>query len=77
MREYRRLFGLTKARTARLKEDALIMHPGPANIGVEIDDDVLDDPRVAITDQVRTGVAVRMAVLAHAAGGEGDAAHLN
>lgn len=75
LREYRHLFGLTQARAARLKEDALIMHPGPANIGVEIDDDVLDDPRVAIIDQVRTGVAVRMAVLAHAAGGEGDAPH--
>lgn len=74
LREYRRLFGLTRERLKRLKGDALIMHPGPANLGVEIDAEVLDDPRSAVSDQVSTGVAVRMAVLYLLAGGGGNEA---
>lgn len=62
-REYRQLYGLTAERAARLGGDALIMHPGPMNRGVEIDAVVADDPRAAITEQVAHGVAVRMAAL--------------
>jgi aspartate carbamoyltransferase catalytic subunit len=62
-REYRARFGLTVERAARLKPDALIMHPGPMNRGVEIDPEVADDPRAVVLDQVANGVAVRMAVL--------------
>jgi len=61
--EYTSLFGLTKARAARLKPDCLIMHPGPINRGVEIDSEVADGSRSVILDQVTNGLAVRMAVL--------------
>lgn len=67
-REYRSRFGLTVERAARLKPDALIMHPGPMNRGVEIDPEVADDPRSVVLDQVANGVAVRMAVLFHVLG---------
>ncbi len=66
--EYTSLFGLTKARAERLKPDALIMHPGPINRGVEIDSDVADSGRSVILDQVTNGLAVRMAVLYLCAG---------
>jgi aspartate carbamoyltransferase catalytic subunit len=69
--EYTALFGLTKARAQRLKPDALIMHPGPINRGVEIDSDVADSGRSVILDQVTNGLAVRMAVLYLCAGGRG------
>jgi len=62
-REYHDMFGLTKRRLALAKEDALIMHPGPMNRGVEISTDVADSPRSVILDQVTSGVAVRMAIL--------------
>lgn len=61
--EYTALFGLTKARAARLREDCLVMHPGPINRGVEIDSDVADSGRSVILEQVTNGLAVRMAVL--------------
>jgi aspartate carbamoyltransferase catalytic subunit len=61
--EYVRLFGLTKARAKLLKPDALIMHPGPINRGVEIDSDLADGVQSVILDQVTNGLAVRMAVL--------------
>lgn len=61
--EYTSLFGLTKARAARLREDCLVMHPGPINRGVEIDSDVADSSRSVILQQVTNGLAVRMAVL--------------
>src|SRR3954464_12434194 len=61
--EYTALFGLTKQRAERLKPDALIMHPGPINRGVEIDSDLADSGRSVILDQVTNGLAVRMAVL--------------
>jgi len=67
--EYTSNFGLTKARAARLRKDALIMHPGPINRGVEIDSDVADGPQSVILEQVTNGVAVRMAVLYLCAGG--------
>ncbi|ODP37003.1 aspartate carbamoyltransferase catalytic subunit [Sphingomonas turrisvirgatae] len=63
-REYHLNYGLTPARLARAKPDALVMHPGPMNRGVEITSSVADMPgRSAITEQVEMGVAVRMACL--------------
>ncbi len=63
-REYHYLFGLTKERLAKAKPDALVMHPGPMNRGVEISSEIADDlERSAITEQVEMGVAVRMACL--------------
>jgi len=64
IREYFHFFGLDYERLAHAKPDALIMHPGPMNRGVEIDTDVADDiERSAIREQVEMGVAVRMACL--------------
>lgn len=68
VREYRSLYGLTVERAARLAPDALIMHPGPMNRGVEIDPEVADDRRSAVLDQVNAGIPVRMAVLFSALG---------
>jgi aspartate carbamoyltransferase catalytic subunit len=63
-REYRHLYGLTRKRLKRADADALVMHPGPMNRGVEIDSDVADLPgRSLITRQVEMGVAIRMACL--------------
>ena len=63
-REYHHLYGLTKARLSRAKEDTLVMHPGPMNRGVEIDSEVADMiDRSIITRQVEMGVAIRMACL--------------
>jgi aspartate carbamoyltransferase catalytic subunit len=62
-REYFHFFGLDYEKLARAKPDALIMHPGPMNRGVEIDSIVADDARSVIREQVEMGVAVRMAVL--------------
>ena len=70
VREYFTLFGLTPARMARAAADAIVMHPGPMNRGVEIDSAVADGPWSVILDQVANGVAVRMAVLYLLAGGE-------
>jgi len=61
--EYNALFGLTRERARRLKPDALIMHPGPINRGVEIDSGIADSGRSVILDQVTNGLAVRMAAL--------------
>lgn len=61
--EYHRCFGLTAKRAARLKPDALVMHPGPMNRGVEIAADVPELDAAVITEQVRNGVVIRMAVL--------------
>jgi aspartate carbamoyltransferase catalytic subunit len=63
LREYTACFGLTNRRVERLRDEALVMHPGPMNRGVEIAAEVADLPRSVILDQVRNGVAVRMAVL--------------
>ncbi|MEM7505377.1 MAG: aspartate carbamoyltransferase catalytic subunit [Pseudomonadota bacterium] len=63
-REYYHRYGLTAEKLARAKPDAIVMHPGPMNRGVEIDAAVADDPdRSVIQEQVEMGVAVRMAVL--------------
>jgi aspartate carbamoyltransferase catalytic subunit len=68
-REYAKTYGLTSQRAKNIKEDALIMHPGPINRGVEIAPEVADGPHSVILDQVTNGVAVRMAVLYLLAGG--------
>lgn len=69
--EYAQLFGLNKTRLATTKPDALIMHPGPINRGVEIDSDIADCDRSLVLEQVTNGLAVRMAVLFLINGGKG------
>ena len=68
--EYVSRFGMTRERFAQLAEDAIVMHPGPMNRGVEIAPEVADHPRARILEQVANGVAVRMAVLFRLLGGE-------
>jgi aspartate carbamoyltransferase catalytic subunit len=63
LREYTKLFGIDASRVAAMRPDALIMHPGPINRGVELSPDVADGDRSVILDQVTNGVAVRMAVV--------------
>jgi len=70
VREYFRLFGLTPDRMRLAADDAIVMHPGPMNRGVEIDSAVADGRWSVILEQVANGVAVRMAVLYLLAGGE-------
>ncbi len=72
LREYFTLFGLTPARLALARPDAIVMHPGPMNRGVEIASEVADSSRAVILEQVANGVAVRMAVLYLVAGGGED-----
>jgi aspartate carbamoyltransferase catalytic subunit len=74
LREYNRVFGVTRERLDRAKRDVLILHPGPMNRGVEIDSDVADGPHSVILNQVTNGVAVRMAVLYLLAGGKPELA---
>ena len=62
-REYRALFGITEERLARRHKELVIMHPGPMNRGVEIDDRVADSDQAIILDQVLNGVASRMSIL--------------
>jgi len=71
LREYARLYGLNRERLALSKPDAIVMHPGPMNRGVEITGDVADGERSVILEQVTNGVAVRMAVLYLLAGETG------
>lgn len=63
-------YGLTPERMKLAKTDALVMHPGPMNRGVEISSAVADGPQNVILDQVENGVAVRMALLYLVSGGE-------
>jgi aspartate carbamoyltransferase catalytic subunit len=70
VREYFNVFGMTPARVRRARPDAIIMHPGPMNRGVEIASEVADGPYSVILEQVANGVAVRMAVLYLLAGSE-------
>lgn len=74
LREYNRVFGVTRERVERAPRDLLILHPGPMNRGVEIDSDVADGPHSVILQQVTNGVAVRMAVLYLLAGGAPETA---
>jgi len=69
-REYRELFGLTLERVKKMKPKAIVMHPGPTNRGLEIDPEVADGPRSVILEQVKNGVASRMAILFIHAGGK-------
>jgi aspartate carbamoyltransferase catalytic subunit len=75
LREYNRVFGITRDRLARASKELVVMHPGPINRGVEIDSDVADGPHSVILPQVTNGVAVRMAVLYLLAGGGPDWQH--
>jgi aspartate carbamoyltransferase catalytic subunit len=71
VREYARLYGLSRDRVDALPADAMIMHPGPMNRGVEIASDVADLPRSVIEEQVTNGIAVRMSLLYLMLGGQG------
>ncbi len=62
-REYAKRYGLNAARAAKMKPDAIVMHPGPINRGVELSWEVADSDRSVVLDQVENGVAVRMAIL--------------
>jgi aspartate carbamoyltransferase catalytic subunit len=72
-REYAARYGLNAARLRRIKPDALILHPGPINRGVEIAPEAADGPHSVILDQVTNGVALRMALFYLLAGGVRDA----
>ena len=72
VREFAALYGINKRRLALAKPDAILMHPGPINRGVEISDEVADCGQSVILNQVTNGVAVRMAVLYHLMGGENE-----
>lgn len=63
LREYSRQFGISRQVLSLAKPDALVMHPGPVNRGVELPPDIADGPQSVILDQVTNGVAVRMALL--------------
>ena len=68
--EFFKEFGLTESKLALAKPDAIVMHPGPINRGVEIDSAVVDGPQAVILSQVTFGIAVRMAVMSIVAGNE-------
>ncbi|MCF7669241.1 MAG: aspartate carbamoyltransferase catalytic subunit [Verrucomicrobia bacterium] len=69
--EFSKMFGINKSRLDWTKEDTIIMHPGPINRGVEIDNDTADGERSVILEQVTNGLAIRMAVLFLVNGGQG------
>ncbi len=75
--EFYRLFGLTEQRLTLAKPDALVMHPGPINRGVEIESAVADGPQSVILNQVTYGIAIRMAVLSMAMSGQNAQRQLN
>jgi len=70
--EYFQLYGLTQERLEQAKPDAIVMHPGPINRGVEIESSVADGPRSVILQQVTHGIAVRMAVMSTCLGSHAD-----
>lgn len=72
LREYSMLYGIDDRRLAMLRDDAIIMHPGPINRGVELSAAAADSPHARILDQVNAGVAVRMAVMYLLLGGDRD-----
>ena len=63
IREYSQLFGINKKLLSLAKDDVIVMHPGPVNRGVEMSTDIIDGDNSLILDQVKNGVAVRMAVI--------------
>jgi aspartate carbamoyltransferase catalytic subunit len=70
--EYFNLYGLTEDKLAHAKPDALVMHPGPINRGLEIASEVADGPRSVILNQVTNGIAVRMSIMAMVMGGRAE-----
>jgi aspartate carbamoyltransferase catalytic subunit len=74
LREYSRMFGLNRSLFSLAKDDAVILHPGPINRGVELSDELAESAQSRILSQVESGVAVRMALLYLLAGGH-DASH--
>ena len=70
LREYTMLYGIDTARLAAMKPEAIIMHPGPINRGVELSAEAADSERAVILDQVNAGVAVRMSVMYLLLGGD-------
>jgi aspartate carbamoyltransferase catalytic subunit len=72
VREYYARYGLTEERLKLAKSDAIVMHPGPVNRGVEIDSRVADGPQSVILQQVTNGIAVRMAVMSMVIGAQAD-----
>ncbi len=69
LREYHRQFALTEERFRKCREEIIVMHPGPVNRGIEIDNSIVESPRTIINEQVTNGVAVRMAIFYLLAGG--------
>ena len=69
LREYSKFFGINRELLRLAKQDAIVMHPGPVNRGVELSPDVADGSRSVILDQVTNGVAIRMALLYLVLGG--------
>lgn len=69
LREYHRQFALTEERFRRCRKNVIVMHPGPVNRGIEIDNSVVESPNAIINEQVTNGVAVRMAIFYLLAGG--------
>ena len=69
LREYHQNYALTEERLSRCRKDIIVMHPGPINRGIEIDNSVADSPNAIINEQVTNGVAVRMAIFYLLAGG--------
>ena len=74
VREYSRLFGMNEVRLAKMKPEAIVMHPGPMNRGVEISSAVADGARSLVLNQVNAGVAVRMAAMYLLLGGDASGA---
>ena len=70
VREYYARYGLTEERLKLAKPDAIVMHPGPVNRGVEVDSVVADGPQSVILQQVSNGIAVRMAVMSMVMGSQ-------
>ncbi|MCF7981988.1 MAG: aspartate carbamoyltransferase catalytic subunit, partial [Pseudomonadales bacterium] len=68
--EFYRLYGLTKDKLKYAHPEAIVMHPGPINRGVEIESEVADSPQSVILNQVSYGIAVRMAVMSMAMSGQ-------
>src|SRR5690606_30461422 len=73
LKEYKHLYGLDDDKLSYAKSDALVLHPGPVNIDVEVSRAVLNNPRCKVIDQVTNGLAVRMAVLYLLRGAKGHA----
>jgi len=74
--EYFELYGLTQEKLKCAKPDAIVMHPGPINRGVEIESEVADGPQSVILDQVTNGIAIRMAVMSMAMSGQTETKNL-